>query len=264
MKNITYLLLIIPILLGSCEKVIDIKYKDNEVKYVIEGSLTNEPGGCTILLSKTRNFKDTSPFNGLSGGIVKIENNGTVYTIPESSPGVYKLPTLTGIPGQTYRLNVMVEGETFTASSTMPQLVPFDDFYMKAKDFDSLKVTTYVKYKDPANQTNFYWFELFVNGRRQRNFSLMNDQFTPGQEVTTPVIFENKTDDLSRNFKKGDKLALEMHSIDASVYLYLFSLSGAEGSDNGAAPANPQSNLTGGALGFFSAQTTEKRTLVIP
>ncbi|WP_316842157.1 DUF4249 domain-containing protein [Pedobacter gandavensis] len=264
MKNITYLLLLIPLLFGSCEKVIDLKYKDNEVKYVIEGTLTNEPGSCTVLLSKTRNFKDSNPFSGLSGGVVKIENNGSVYALPETSPGVYKLPTLVGVPGQTYHLTVAVEGEIFSASSTMPQPVPFEDFYMKPKDFDTLRTITYVKYKDPANQTNFYWFELFVNGKRQRNFSLMNDQFTPGQEVNTPIIFENKTDDLSRNFKKGDKLGLEMHSIDASVYLYLFSLSGAEGSDNGAAPANPLSNLTGGALGFFSAQTTEKRTLVIP
>lgn len=264
MKNIAYILLLFPILLGSCEKVIDLKYKDNEVKYVIEGTLTNEPGSCTVLLSKTRNFKDTNPFSGLSGAVVKIENNGTVYTLLEDSPGVYKLSTLTGIPGQTYHLTVAVEGETFKASSTMPLVVPFDDFYLKAKDFDSLKVTTYVKYKDPANVTNFYWFELFHNGRRQRNYSMMNDQFTPGQEVTTSIIFENKTDDLSRNFKKGDKLGIEMHSIDPSVYLYLFSLSAAEGSDNGAAPANPLSNLTGGALGFFSAHTTEKRTLVIP
>ncbi|MBB2149707.1 DUF4249 domain-containing protein [Pedobacter gandavensis] len=264
MKNISYLLLLIPVLLGSCDKVIDLKYTDNEVKYVIEGTITNEPGSCTVLLSKTRNFKDSNPFNGLSGASVKIENNGNTYTLLEDRPGVYKLATLIGVPGQTYQLTVSVEGETFSASSRMPTLVPFDDFYLKPKDFDSLRTITYVKYKDPANETNFYWFELFVNDKRQRNYSLMNDQFTPGQEVTTPIIFQNKTDDLSRNFKKGDKLALEMHSIDASVYLYLFSLSAAEGSDNGAAPANPLSNLKGGALGFFSAHTTQKRTLVIP
>lgn len=264
MKNIAYLFLLLPILFSSCDKVIDLKYTDNEVKYVIEGSITNEAGGCTVLLSKTRNFKDSNPFSGLSGGLVKIENNGTVYTLPEESPGVYKLPSLVGVPGQTYHLTVAIEGETFSATSTMPLVVPFDDFYMRPKDFDTLRTITYVKYKDPANVTNFYWFELFVNDKRQRSFSLMNDQFTPGQEVTTPIIFQNKTDDLSRNFKKGDKLGLEMHSIDASVYLYLFSLSGAEGSNDGAAPANPLSNLTGGALGFFSAHTSQKRTLVIP
>jgi hypothetical protein len=266
MKNIPKLLLLtlFSTLFWSCEKVIELDRTENEEKYVIEGTITNEPGVCSVLLSKTKNFKDDNQFGGISGAVVKIENNGVVVVLPESSPGVYKISTINGTPGQTYLMTVTVDGKTFTASSTMPENVPFDDFYMKASDFGKKRTLTYVKYKDPLERQNFYWFKQFVNDKKQRNFVVSNDEFTPGQEVNSGITFQNETDDLSRDFKKGDKLGIEMHSIDASAYLYLHSLENAEGSDNGASPANPISNITGGALGFFSAHTVQKRTLVIP
>lgn len=266
MKNIPKLLLLalFSTLFWSCEKVIELDRTENEEKYVIEGTITNEPGVCSVLLSKTKNFKDDNQFIGISGAVVTIENKGVVVTLPESSPGVYKVSTINGAPGQTYLMTVAVDGKTFTASSTMPENVPFEDFYMKPSDFGKKRTLTYVKYKDPLERVNFYWFKQFVNDKKQRDFVVSNDDFTPGQEVNAGITFQNDTDDLSRDFKKGDKLGIEMHSIDASTYLYLHSLDNAEGSDNGASPANPISNITGGALGFFSAHTVQKRTLVIP
>lgn len=252
------------LLLFSCEKVIDIKVADNEEKYVIEGNVINEVGPTVVKVSRTKNFNDNNDFNGIGGAIVKIENNNTSILLQETSKGIYETNAITGTPGQTYKLSVNVGDKSYTASSTMPQAVPFDDFYLKPNGFDSLRTVTYVKFKDPANINNYYWFELFINDKKQRNYDVRDDAFTPGQEVRASITFENKTDDLSKNLKKGDKLGIEMHSIDASVYLYLFSLFGAEGSGNNAAPANPLSNISGGALGFFSAHTTQKRTLVIP
>lgn len=265
MKPIQYLLLLtlLSTFLWSCEEVIELKRTDNEVKYVIEGTITNEPGVCSVLISKTKNFKDDNQYIGVSGAVVKIENNGTTVTLPESSPGVYKVSTINGRPGQTYLLTIAVDGKTFTASSTMPAVIPFDDFYLKPADFDKERTVTYVKYKDPLESRNFYWFQLFVNDQKQRNFEVMNDDYTPGQEVNTPVTFENTTSDSSRDLKKGDKLGVEMHCVDAAAYLYFFTLTNAEGSDFGASPANPVTNITGGALGFFSAHTIQKRTLVI-
>ncbi|MBB5636399.1 hypothetical protein HDE68_002300 [Pedobacter cryoconitis] len=259
-----YLLIVLAVLLVSCEKVIQLKPADKQDKYVIEGTITNEPGTCSVLISKTKNFDDDNTFNGVSGAVVKIENNGNSITLPETSMGVYKTSAINGTPGQTYRLTATVNGETFTATSTMQDPIPFLDFYLKPKDFDSLRTVAYVKYKDSAEIKNYYWFELFVNDKRQDNYSLANDDFTTGQVINSGVIFQNTTKNRAKDIKRGDKLGVEMHSIDASVYLYLFSLTGAKGSGNNAAPANPISNITGGALGYFSAHTTQRKSLIIP
>lgn len=266
MKNIKYLffLTLLSTFLCSCEEVIDLKLTGKEAKYVVEGTITNVAGDCAILISKTKNFDDDNQFIGVSGAVVTIENNGMITTLPETSPGVYKSETYVGTPGQTYKLSIVAEGNTFTGTSTMPAVVPFEDFYMKPADFDKERTDAFVKFKDPLETKNFYWFELYVNDKRQRYYSVMNDDYTPGQEVNTTVTFENITDDETKDLKKGDELSVNMHCVDEAAYLYLFTLNNAEGSDFGASPANPVSNLTGGALGVFSAHTVQKRSLIIP
>ena len=248
----------------SCEKVIDFKLKDNTLKYVIEGSISNEPGSCKVYLSETKDFKDDNQFNGISGATVKIENKGTAIVLTEIEKGIYTSAALTGIPGETYRLTVNIKDQAFTASSTMPQLVPFLDFTLKPKDFDTTEVRPMIKFKDPGETKNYYWFQQYVNDKLQKQYRVINDDFITGQEVNDYLEFANETDNKALNFKRGDKLTAEMHSIDAGVYTYLFSLFNANGADTGAAPSNPVSNISGDVLGFFSAHTVQRKTVTIP
>jgi hypothetical protein len=253
------------ILIWSCRKIIDIGPKENTPTYVVEGKITNEPGVCKVLVSKTKNLTDNNQFEGISGAIVKIENNGTSTVLPETSKGVYEVSTIQGTPGQTYHLNVQVDGQTFTASSTMPELVPLIDAYIKSGDFDPQNTIVTVRYKDIPNVKNYYWFRKYVNDKNQKGYDLINDDFTPGTEVSERLSFGNETNDKVNDLKSGDRLKVEMACIDASVYTYLNSLYGAYGGgNNGAAPANPITNLSGGAQGFFSAHTLQAKTVTIP
>lgn len=250
--------------LWSCEDAIDLKLKDNTPKYVIEGTITNEPGVCKVNVSKTKNFGDDNQFNAVGGATVKIENNGTTILLSETSKGVYETDRINGTPGQTYHLTVTTDNETFTSSSTMPEPVPFLDFTLKPADYDTLRTTPMVKFKDISGIKNYYWFQQYINDKIQRQYKVFNDEFTTGQEVNDYLVFENTTKDRSKNIVKGDRLTAEMHCIDAAVYLYMFSLSNANGSSDGAAPANPVTNIMGGAIGYFSAHTVQRKTIVIP
>ena len=251
-------------LLWACEDPIELKPKDNTPKYVIEGIITNEPGVCRVNISQTKSLGQSNQFNGVSGAIVKIEYNGITVNLPETGSGIYKTTLINGTPGETYKLHINIKGEIFTASSKMPAVVPFLDFKLKPSDYDTVRTTPMVKFKDPEGVTNYYWFQQYLNDKLQSEYKVLNDEFTPGQEVNDYLVFENKTKNSSKNIVKGDKLTAEMHSIDAAVYTYLFSLANANGSLDGAAPANPQSNIKGGALGFFSAHTVERKSLIIP
>lgn len=259
-----FILLLTVSLLWSCEKAIDLKLKDNDLKYVIEGVITNEPGSCKVLISETREFSDDNEFRGVHGASVKIENNGNTFVLTETKTGTYENIALSTVSGQTYKLTVRINGTDFIASSTMPALVPFLDFTLKRSDFDSLRAATMVKFKDPLEAKNYYWFQQYVNGKIQKEYKVMNDEFTSGREVNDYLVFENTTKNHDLDLKTGDQLMAEMHCVDASVYTYLFTLFNANGSENGAAPANPLSNISGGALGFFSAHTVERKTIVVP
>jgi len=51
---------------------------------------------------------------------------------------------------------------------------------------------------------------------------------------------------------------------DAAVYKYWYSLNdGATGTGQSASPANPVTNISGGALGYFSAQTVRTKGIKV-
>ena len=66
--------------------------------------------------------------------------------------------------------------------------------------------------------------------------------------------------------KVGDTITVEMNCIDDKIYTYfsaLLQLSGGGGPGGGITPTNPPSNISNGALGYFSAHTVRVKTAVI-
>ncbi|EHQ26107.1 DUF4249 domain-containing protein [Mucilaginibacter paludis] len=268
MKNITYLALLL-LLLSSCEKAIDLKLPDNTPKYVIEAVLTNEAGGCRLAISQTKEFTGDNTFTGISGATVTISGNGTTQTLLPTSAGVYQHSTFTGAPGNTYQLTVQVNGKVFTASSTMPQPVPLDSLYVQQqegsnKDGSPLKYA-FAKYHDPAAAKNFYRFVQYVNNKKEKTIFIADDEFTNGNTVNNRLSFSNDNDDPARNVKSGSQVTVEMLCLDPVIYQYWYSLENSAGGDgNNAAPSNPDTNLSGGALGYFSAHTIQRKTILVP
>ncbi|MXV15644.1 DUF4249 domain-containing protein [Hufsiella ginkgonis] len=250
--------------LSACEEVIDIDLKDSEAKYVIEGVIANEAGACKVLISQSRKFADDNTFPGISGATVTVENKGVTRTLNETGKGIYQNTSVTGIPGETYSLSVKIGTRLFTASCTMPAPVRFDSLYLTRDDFDrSIRYAT-VSYRDPLNQKNAYRFVQYKNGKKEKSIFVENDEFTQGEQVNTQLDYYSTIDDQNTAFKKGDKVEIEMQCIDAAIYTYWFSLAdGASGNGENAAPANPVSNLKGGALGYFSAHTVQRRSLLV-
>jgi len=267
MKNISYITLLL-LLLSSCEKAIDLKLPDNTPKYVIEAVLTNEAGGCRVAISQTKDFTGDNTFTGVSGATVIISGNGTTQTLSPGSAGVYQNSTFTGVPGNTYQLTVQVGGKTFIASSTMPQAVPLDSVYVHTqegnnKDGSPIKYAV-VKYRDPAAVKNYYRFVQYVNGKKEKTVFIADDEFTNGNTVNNRLSFSNDNDDPARNIKSGDQLTVEMLCLDPVVYRYWYSLKNSAGGDgNNAAPSNPDTNISGGALGYFSAHTLQTKTIIV-
>jgi hypothetical protein len=273
MKNtIKYITIILfAAALSSCEKAIDLKLKDTTPQYVVEGVLTDEAGGCKVLLSQTKNFTDNNDFNGISGATVTIaDDNNNVYPLTATSTGIYQNSTLKGTPGHTYQLSVSIDGKTFTSSCLMHPAVPLDSIYLvkdaliNNKDGTPRKYVT-VQYHDPAATKNYYRFVQYVNNRKEESILLDDDEFTNGQEVNTRLNFSNDNDNPARDIRPGNQVTIEMMSIDQAVYKYFYSLTNsANGDGNNAAPANPLTNIKGGALGYFSVHTVERKTLTAP
>ena len=63
MKHIKRLVFCLAVLsFCSCQKVIDLKLNDADIKYVVEGIITNEPGVCKVNLTQSNPFMKTINF----------------------------------------------------------------------------------------------------------------------------------------------------------------------------------------------------------
>ena len=258
-----FVLLVFIVGLDSCQRVISVHLNSSASAYVIEGVVTDQPGGSTVSITDTRDFSSNNTFAGVSGATVTIENSGTIYPLAESTPGVYTTSSLTGVPGQTYALNVVLNGVIYAASSTMPQPVGLDTMYVTTEALSSKRYITIV-FSDPPGIPNYYRWVQYVNGRQEKTIFLGNDEFTDGLTIHDQLNFNNDTNDPDRDINPGDSVRIDMLNLDSTVYQYWFSLQrNASGSGNSASPANPISNISGGCLGYFSAQSVRRRSLLV-
>jgi len=244
--------------------VIELNLHDADIKYVVEGVITNEPGVCRVNLTQSKPFYENNQFPGISGAIVTVKDNDDEFSLPETQPGVYETTLLNGTPGHTYKLSVSIDNNVFTATSKMPLPVSLDTIYISNGPFGEFKFAT-VGYSDPPGVSNSYRFVQYLNGVKDPAIFWQNDEFTDGQTVLIQLDTGVDKKDDPRNIKSGDTVMIEMLGIDDAVYKYWYSLhfNGGDGG-NIATPANPVTNVSGGALGYFSAQTIDRKSVVVP
>lgn len=266
MKHLLYILFI-AIFTTSCERVIDIDLNSVEKKYVIEGNVTNEPGvTTTVSITQTKDFSEDNNFPGVTGATVTISDNGTPVTLTETSTGIYTTTAIQGRVGHTYQLKVVLGDREFSATSTMPVQVPFDNLFVSEEMlFGDLRKFANVSFTDPVGKGNAYRFIQYVNGLKEKSYFVRDDDLQDGKSGDRRLFFFNDNDDERRDIKSGDLLKVTMQCIDYPMYRYWYSLdAAATGSNQQATPANPVSNLKGNVLGYFSAHTVQSREMRVP
>ena len=236
---------------------------------VIEGIVTDQQSPDSVVLSKSGNYFEASlTFPPVPNATVTIADNaGTVDTLKEDEPGTYRSSTLRGIPGRIYTLTVAAEGKVYSAMSSMPEKVFIDSLYaVRTRAFDGdLGYFIYMIFRDPPTPGNYYRVNIHdsrpipsdsVTGQRYRLFS---DKLANGNEVTLRLR-------TGRSVLTGDTITVELLSIDQASYDYFNTLNDILTSDRAPtslAPTNPNTNLTDGSLGYFSAYTIDSKKIVL-
>ena len=268
MRYLIIIALLTGFALSSCQKVIEVKLEEAEKKYVIEGILTDHAGQCEVTITQTRNFGEDNNFSPISGASVSITDNSTGITsyLGEQPGGLYKHATLAGVTGRTYTLRVSINGNIFTASSTVPPLVNLDSIFVSDDtwfDGTTMKMTN-IQYDDPAGVANQYKFSRYLNGVKTKGVFIYNDDLVDGRYTTTKLFIDGN-DREEDEIKSGASMRIDMMCVDPAVYKYWFSMEqSALGENQSAAPANPVTNIKGGALGYFSAHTFQTKTILVP
>ena len=258
-----YLFLLASLGAVACKKVIQVDLNNAAPQIVIEGNVTNGPGPYQVLISRSVAFSATNTFPPVSGAAVSIidSTTGTVEQLRESDSGVYITRYLTGTPLHTYELLVVVDGKQYAANSTMPSPVALDSVtFSENTGFDNkITVNAVVNFLDPPGVINYYQFTEHVNSRLIPNVFVFEDRLSDGRYIEDPLFND------SSYMQKGDTLLLTMNCVDQNTYNYFFTLANVTGNNSfqSTTPANPISNWSNGALGYFSAHTTIAQRVLV-
>ena len=263
MKTSIIIILVAAIFIG-CEKTVDLNYKGNQSKIVIEGDITNEAGPYFVKITKSINLSNTESYPTIDNAVVAISDNaGNMETLSPQGNGEYRTNAIAGVPGRTYTLTVIAESQTYTAQSTMPASVLLDSIKVEQFTFGGdIERNIIPVYADPIAKGNTYRFVLSVNNE------IINQHFVQNDAVTNGVVNTQQleADDNIVKLKPGDSITINMQCIDNRVALYYTTLAlmGDNGPGGGTTPNNPPTNISNGALGVFSAHTVQKKSKVAP
>ena len=277
MRNLYILLLLLLTL--SCQKEIELDYRDIEPVVSIEGRVTNEQ--VYVLITRTRSMNDSVKGRGIGGAVVTISSeDGTEQLVYDARDGYYRPASgMKGMPGRTYRLDVTLDGHQYAASSTMPRQAPIVStqfIWQPLLDNGMLMYEMWATDPEP-DVRNYYWYRVdrrakdpkvrqkqgtdayrwssfddrgAINARIYRDIMCVNEEMMDGQDI--------EDDQLKSILFDGDTITLQLMTIDRAMFEYYQSLS--VGQRMG---ANPISNISGGCLGYFAAGSVSHADTVI-
>jgi hypothetical protein len=263
MKPFAYICPLLALLLFACKKTVVLSLNTVPPQIVIQGEVTNRPGPYSVNITQTTNFYADNIFPPVPGAVVRITDNlGNTDSLTETSPGVYTTHTLQGAPGNTYTLSVLANNKQYSAASVMPEPVRLDSVGFEATTgFGEQRISAIVYFQDPAGVQNYYQFKEYINGKLfTKDAFVFDDRLSDGKYISNTLRMD------SAYLNPGDQIEVSMYCVDKNAYNYLFQLEQSSGGgtfNTTASPADPESNISGGAYGYFSAHTVRSKSLVV-
>jgi hypothetical protein len=258
----------------GCEDVIEVDLNSTNPQIVIEGSISDDNSKALVTITKSTDFYQPGIYQKISGATIALsDNNGVSYNFVEISDGIYESVDILGESNVEYSLNVIAEGESYEAVSTMPNQLVIDSLTLEegptrpGNNEPGFRFFIHIYFQDQPNIEDYCRFKLYNNGVQLGGFYIYEDRLTDGNYIDYRLLLDSEENDL----RVGDNITVELMSIDVTAYEYYKTANSvnASGSTHGgpsstsAAPTNPLTNWSNKALGFFTAYTSSKDSIII-
>jgi len=250
-------------LLVSCTEIFEVELDNADPVIVIEGTLTNLAETHTVMISMTAPWFSSGQPEAVSGAQVFVTAYSLTIPYTEVSPGLYSSPGGTlGLPGLTYTLHVVHEGQEYTATSEMRPVTRIDSITLYKNDDRWKNLSIGVYGKEPGGSEDHYLFTSLVNHELESDtineIILANDNLINGNNFGGVLV-------QYVHAEPEDTVSLRMANISREYYEYLLAIlkeTRFAGSPLESAPAPIRGNFSGGALGYFSAHAVSVRTKI--
>lgn len=227
MKLANTFLILMLVVLSSCEEIIEVDLQDEAPRLVIEASI-NWGKGTTgndqlIKLNRSTPFFETGSITAVEGAIVSVTNDSTddVFVFADTGEGNYTTSEFIPILNDTYTLEVIHDGETYTASEALVSVAPINEIRQSIEGgFNDEIIDLNLYFDDPVNEENFYFSKLLRDGDTFTELNTLSDRFIDGNEVF--IIFEKDGDsDNDSEFLPGDVVKIELLGVSEQFYCFM-------------------------------------------
>jgi Domain of unknown function (DUF4249) len=273
MKKI--ILILTAILLISCEETITPDLTTAAPRLVIDAAIDWEKGTAgniqTIRLTTTTGFYE-SEVPKVTGATVIVTNSAnTVFNFVEVNTGTptgqYVCSNFVPVIGETYKLTVTSNGQTYTAEEKLTQTpnISNDVEQINTLGLNSDEIGVRIKCNDIANQEDFYILKVKSSIKPFPEFDYQPDLYSQGNLLY--FIYSNK------KLEKDSQISFKLSGVSERYYTYMKILIGnANGTANGPFQVPPtrvrgniknQSNEQNYPIGFFSLSESSKLSYII-
>ena len=251
---------IVIMLIYSCEKQCDdISGNTPPDVIIVEGRFTDNPEFSYIKLSKPVSMQGETP-SMLSGAEVEVRSNTDTFHFTESyqNKGTYYTSDA-GEAGKGYNLHIRYNNQIFYAHDTMIQLVEGISLaYVKIQETNMFRLLWLYPW---YTQTEPYQYEINILRPSADSSRLY---FYTLSSVDLSSIFRPAFEQVS--FPSGTIILAKKMSISPAYERFLRSLlieTQWSGGFFDTQKANPETNLSTGATGFFSASCVTTDSILV-
>jgi hypothetical protein len=265
------------LLLTACEETIDLELDQTASKVVVEGQVTDVADHNYVKVSRTVDFYNTGKAPSITDAMVRIEDNaGNSFPFvhyqgasPDSVGMYFPESPFAGEIGRVYKLTVEIDGQSYTAQDTLFRIVPIDKLESQLNVDEQAdpedpgrfyEVLLFVR--EPQDTEDYYLFKFYRNGvleyGTETDIYFSDDKLLAENidGIPTPIFYA-----------KDEVARVEAYSLTRDAFIYyrdLQKLLNNDGGMFGTPPANPRSNVSNGAVGFFqvSAIASDEITVV--
>ncbi len=280
MKNFKSIVsvLVLSVVFFSCTERIEIELDDSYTMLVVDGAITTDTMAHTVKLSTSSSYYYNQPAPRVTGALVSITDGTQTFNLKEDSAGVYRTdPTVFGVGGQTYTLNIKladpIGGYTdYTAASTLYPISPLDSvnllFHPDWSDYGIWEVKCYVQ--EPPT-IDFYRFLILKNqvmlSDTLNEWFITDDKFFNGSYTNGATVAYLQQSSTQEGLIEGDTITVEVNSIGKEYFNFLLEAQAELRGSNplfSGPPANVKGNINNGAIGFFSAYSATRSFAIAP
>ena len=249
---------ILSILIISCKKEISLNLRTVEPILVVEAEIA-EGSQAKVKLTQTHGFYQSNIFMPIIDAKVTLSNNfGESEDLTLVSDSVFVSNNITGTINTTYYLSIIYNNKTYTSSSTLYPSAQLDSVVPKLirPDFQPYFM---VYWQDPkSKEIDYYRFRIFINDSIEVKQNIVySADIYDGEYLSMPIMIAEKNANDEPIFFPNDIIRFEMQTLDMSVGKFFSFLQTNSGN-------NPPTNITGGALGYFSAYSVSSASAVAP